>query len=356
MSWSATAPSNIALIKYMGKEDSTKEKSLFPVYKKAQKSIKHLSKEDQKDLHFKNLSLNPSLSYTLNHFVTKVQIEESDKDKWAPFKKNPFQDKKLYNSSKKINFESKLSDSSKKKFLDFFRFLKRCFSISGNYIIRSQNNFPISAGAASSASSFSALTLATYKLAKDCFFINDMNKEALSEFSRIGSGSSCRSFFSPWSLWKGRSALPFQGVWTDLFHQLVIVNPRTKKISSTKAHSLVRTSHLFKGRTERAKKRLKNLSSALQKKDWKQCFTTCYEEFMDMHSLFETASPPFKYKTISSQKVLDFINDHWEKNNDGPLVTMDAGANVHLLYRPDQRDQKEQITKLLTDYTVLSSL
>ena len=356
MIWSATAPSNIALIKYMGKADSSKDSSSLPVYAKNQKSIQHLSKEDQEDFLFKNLSLNPSLSYTLNHFVTQVQIEESDKDKWLPFKKNPFPDNIFYSSSKKTVFESKMPDTAQKKFLDFFLFLKRFFFIPGNYIIRSQNNFPMSAGAASSASSFAALTLATYRLAKDHSSLNDRGKEALSELSRIGSGSSCRSFFSPWSLWTGRSALPFKETWGKLFHQLVIVDSQIKKVSSTTAHKLVKTSPAFKGRTDRVKKRLKTLSSALQKKDWKPCFKVCYEEFMDMHSLFETASPPFKYKTSSSEKVLGLINEHWKKNNDGPLVTMDAGSNIHLLYRPDQRSQKEKITKLLTDYTVLSSL
>ena len=92
--------------------------------------------------------------------------------------------------------------------------------------------------------------------------------------------------------------------------------------------------------------RLKALSEALNQTDWRLCFNFCYEEFLDMHSLFETAQPPLKYKTDSSQKVLNCIKDYWRKNNDGPLATMDAGANVHLLYRPDQKEQRENIKNL----------
>ena len=208
MSWSATAPSNIALIKYMGKADPFKKQNLLSSYKNKQnaiRNVKHLSEKDKEDFYFKNLSLNPSLSYTLNHFVTKVQIEESDKDKWSPFKKDPFLDQTLYSSSKKIHFKNVLSVPAQKKFLEFFRFLKRFFFISGNYQIHSQNNFPMAIGAASSASSFAALTWVTYKLAKDRSAIKkkikDINAKTLAEISRIGSGSSCRSFFSPWALW-----------------------------------------------------------------------------------------------------------------------------------------------------------
>ena len=149
---------------------------------------------------------------------------------------------------------------------------------------------------------------------------------------------------------------PFKTSYPHLLHQLIVVDPQEKQISSTKAHSLVKTSPHFKGRADRAKMRLKALSEALNQTDWRLCFNFCYEEFLDMHSLFETAQPPLKYKTDSSQKVLNCIKDYWRKNNDGPLATMDAGANVHLLYRPDQKEQRENIKNLLIDYNVLSSL
>ena len=333
----------------------------FPLSNEQELSFnKHLSKKDKEVLYFKNLSLNTSLSYTLNHFVTKVQIEESNKDSYSPFNKNPFQDNKLYSSSKEIQFESKLSEQAQKKFLAFFQFLKRCFLISGNYTIFSQNNFPMAIGAASSASSFSALTLATYKLAKDRSSIKNQIKtlqtEDLAYLSRVGSGSSCRSFFSPWCVWSRKQVKALTSSWNQLLHQLIIIERQAKYISSTQAHQMVKTSPHFKNRTDRANKRMKNLSEALNKKDWEKCFKICYEEFLDLHLLFETAKPPFKYKTNSSQKALDCLNEYWKDNKDGPLITMDAGANIHLLYRPDQYKQRDKIINLLSDYVVLSSV
>lgn len=361
MSWSATSPSNIALIKYMGKADKNLTESFSFLSKEQEKNFtSRLSKKDREDFYFKNLSLNSSLSYTLNHFVTTVQIEESDKDNWSPFKKNSFQNNRFYSSSKEIHFENKISDQAQKKFLNFFQFLKRFFLISGNYTVYSQNNFPIATGSASSASSFSALTLATYELAKNRSSIKDkirnLQAKDLAMLSRVGSGSSCRSFFSPWCIWSNREISTFQTDWSFLLHQLIIVESKPKQISSTKAHQMVKTSPHFKDRSERVSKRMNSLCEALNLRDWESCFKICYEEFLDLHSLFETANPPFEYKNTLSQQALNRIKDYWKTEGDGPLVTMDAGANIHLLYRPDQYKQREKITSLLSDYAVLSSL
>lgn len=358
MIWSAEAPSNLALIKYMGKQEKSSLKNLFG--KSYSYLTKHLSDKEKEDFYFKNLSLNPSLSFTLNHFVTKVQIKESETDTWTPFEKDPFHGKKLYKADQKIKIEKNLSKAEQKKFLDFFQFLKKLFLIEGHYNISSQNNFPMSAGTASSASSFSALTQALFKLAKDRSPIKEkiakLSREELAFISRAGSGSSCRSFFSPWTIWQDRKIESFTSPWSQLVHQLILTDDQNKKTSSTKAHELVRSSPLFPGRADRVKKRIGSLLSAFQQKNWEQCFLICYEEFMDMHSLFETASPPLKYKTADSQKVLNIINQFWKENKEGPLVTMDAGANVHLLYRLDQNKERQEIEKLLSSFPLLSSL
>ncbi len=318
--------------------------------------LQNLSEEEKGDLYFKNISVNPSLSYTLEHFKTKVLIEESEKDQWSAFKSNPF--KQLsYSTSQKFFFENSLPPSAQKRFLDFFRFLKKVFSLPGHYTVFSQSNFPISIGTASSASSFCALTQAVYKLAKNRSpiksLINKMTWEKLAQLSRVGSGSSCRSFFAPFCLWEDSGVRAFTAPWGKLLHQLVVIDPRPKKISSTKAHERVRTSPHFKDRPIRAKKRMQFLMRAFEQRDWRACFKICNEEFLDIHLLFESSRPPFKYQTSVVKKVLSCIQTFWK--HDGPLVTMDAGANIHLLYRPDQRDQREKIKTLLSDFTVLSS-
>ena len=323
----------------------------------------HLSKTDEEKLWFKNLAVNASLSYTLKHFVTTVQIESGDrKDKWQAFKEDPFKNKKPYHSSKPILLHSSLSQTEQKKFLDFFIFLKRFFLIPGYYTISSQNNFPKAIGSASSASSFSALTLAVYKLAREKSSLKpeklkSIKAQELAHLSRSGSGSACRSLFSPWCLWEGYKIHSFECSWNRLLHQLVIVDSKDKKIDSTQAHERVKTSPLFTQRADRANKRLHALKASLNLEDWRKCFQICYEEFLDIHSLFESSKPSFSYKTAETQKVLNEIVHFWKQRQDGPLITMDAGSNVHLLYRNNQQKHKEEISQKLSAYsTVLSSL
>ena len=309
MKWTASAPSNLALIKYMGKKPAGAGK---------------------------NIPLNSSLSFTLNHFMTKVEIEEAPSDSWCPLKKGD-------------SFYTDLPLPARKRFLDFFQQLKKYFSIPGSYRIYSGNNFPLSAGAASSASSFAALTRATYKLAQDQTPLQKkLSTEELAQISRSGSGSSCRSFFSPWALWTDKSVQPLKFPFENFIHQMVVTDSSDKKISSRKAHKLVESSSHFKDRHQRADMRLEKLCSALRSGDWHRCFVLVREEFLDMHHLFETSTSPFSYQTEGSKQVLKTVESFWEQKGDGPLVTMDAGSSVHLLYRMDQKELVNEVSSVLS--------
>ncbi len=315
-----SAPSNIALIKYMGK-----------------KNVEQTSSS-------KNIPTNTSLSYTLSHLKSWVQIEQSNsaQNSWEPLKLEGFDN---------IN----LSDFAKERFLSFFNFLCEEFEIQGHYSISSNNEFPSDCGIASSASSFAALTRAVHSLgvkveSKKSLEINSTPNidSILSGYSKLGSGSSCRSFFKPWSSWDENGAKAFDNPnFENLNHIVVIADNTHKKISSSKAHQMVRSSLLFSDRVERAEKRFNSLTESFQKSNWKNCFEICWAEFWDMHALFETSTPSFGYITPSSLEILSFIKNFWEENLDGPIVTMDAGPNVHLLFRKDQIKQARAINKSL---------
>jgi len=120
-------PSNIALIKYMGKVDSEV-----------------------------NLPTNPSLSYTLDHLKTLVRLTpaESGTDSWEPLNEGPY-------------VAPQLSEQGVQRFLKHFNFLKAEFGLHKNFVIQSGSNFPSDCGLASSASSFAALTMATFEAAKE---------------------------------------------------------------------------------------------------------------------------------------------------------------------------------------------
>ncbi|MBY0378012.1 MAG: diphosphomevalonate decarboxylase, partial [Gammaproteobacteria bacterium] len=162
MQWFAQAPANIALIKYMGKKDKDN-----------------------------NIPDNPSLSYTLNNLLSSVELESytGKKDLWEPL-----------DTPGAGSFT--LSIPGQQRFLQHLARIKAYFQFTGSFILRSTNNFPQSSGLASSASSFAALTKCAVLAISELRSQPLLSIEEQALLSMQGSGSSCRSFFSPWALWQ----------------------------------------------------------------------------------------------------------------------------------------------------------
>ncbi len=280
-----TAPSNIALIKYMGKISANGNKPT-----------------------------NASFSYTLNHLTTAVELVEADKDSWHPLELDNY-------------IKPELSQKGIARYLDHFKKLKEELGINKSYTISSASNFPSDCGLASSASSFAALTKAANQVAA-----KKLDKKAIAALSQKGSGSSCRSFMSPWCVWDSEGVHQPDIKIQNLYHQVIILDDKVKEVSSSAAHLKVLTSPLFVGRVKRAEERLSQLLEVLDS-DWKKAYQICWDEFIDMHKLFETSKPAFGYRTEETNTILDNIKKLWDSKQDGPLVTMDAGPNIHLLYK-----------------------
>jgi diphosphomevalonate decarboxylase len=296
--WFAEAPSNIALIKYMGKKDPSL-----------------------------NIPANPSLSYTLPNLKSFVELTSfpGSLDYWEPLEtpgSKPFE----------------LSQKSQERFIKHLNMLKEIFNYSGNFIVRSTNNFPLGSGLASSASSFAALTKCA------CIALSELTNQAIpddfvqAQLSRLGSGSSCRSFFSPWAFWEDEYCEKIDLPYRELIHHVIIISEEEKSISSKQAHLAVQSSPHYQFRTTRANERLQALIAAFKSHLWAEAYQICWDEFLDMHNLFSTCDTPFHYITPESQNVLNILQIFWKKNQDGPIVTMDAGPNIHLLFRQDQAE------------------
>lgn len=310
MHWLAHAPSNIALIKYMGKKDEAN-----------------------------NLPDNSSLSYTLEHLKTTVQLEllnDGQKDRWEPLK----------NSGA---YPLDMSEKGRSRFINHLERVKLFLGFKGHFLIRSSNNFPHGSGLASSASSFAALTQCAVNAISDLMNIPVLSIDEQSQLSRQGSGSSCRSFYSPWALWQGNEVKNIDLPYMNLIHQVVVISQDEKKISSSEAHQRVKTSQSYQDRSHRAEMNLVHLLDAFENKDWSQAYQICWDEFQDMHQLFATCEQPFSYMTEKTITLLNQLQNIWEKKGDGPLVTMDAGPNIHLMYRPDQLELSRQLSR---DYLV----
>lgn len=323
--WVADAPSNIALIKYMGKTEVSG-----------------------------NRPANTSLSYTLSGLKSFVRLELDETltaDIWEPLESlegRPFE-------------PFRLSEKGSHRFLAHLGALKNHFGFQGFFRVRSANDFPSDCGLASSASSFAALTKAAMSALSELMGSTEPPSPLeMAKWSQKGSGSSCRSFFSPWSVWTPEtvSDVPELGEFGELLHQVVVVDSDVKSVSSSEAHKRVTTSLLFEGRPRRAEDRLTAFVQSLQGNNWDEAFQIAWSEFWDMHALFETSSPAFGYMTSGSLDVLGAVRSLWKDHGVGPLVTMDAGPNVHLLYRPDSVGHQlaDEISKRFQgSYRVISS-
>lgn len=315
MSWLVEAPSNIALIKYMGKKNEQN-----------------------------NLPMNPSLSYTLPHLFSSVMLETypGKKDLWEPLPAPgglPFS----------------LSEAAQERFLQHLAHLKAEARYEGSFVVRSCNNFPHGAGLASSASSFAALTQCAFLALSELNQTPLPSMETQAQWSRLGSGSSCRSFFSPWALWNDDQIKPIEIPYKALHHQVIVISHHEKTISSSEAHQRIHTSPLFLTRPLRAQEHLSALLTAFDAQDWDKAHHLCWQEFQDMHALFSSCAKPFSYITAQTQSALNRLQELWQRQGDGPLITMDAGPNIHLLYRPDQIEMAEQFKQehLMGHYDVL---
>jgi len=314
MSWiEASAPSNIALIKYMGKLDSSGNKPT-----------------------------NASLSWTLEKLRTFVRIQKNEQlktDTWKAYEREDLR-------------PIALSLKGQEKFLNFFDYLKKEFKLTGFYEIESANNFPSDCGLASSASSFAALTLCAHQvyLSESEHKSRPYLAKELSRLSQKGSGSSCRSFFAPWALWHDVGAEEIKLPLSSLRHLVILCDETVKSVSSSEAHKLVLTSELFKGRPERAQERLQNLISATRAGDWEKMCKISWNEFWDMHTLFHTSQPTFMYMNGDSLFVLNYLQRLENQRPERALITMDAGSNIHLLIKNEDSQLYQDLIGYFSEY------
>lgn len=313
-------PSNIALIKYMGKTQ----------YQLNQAS---------------NASLSITVPY-LRSYVRLTPIDESQ-DRWSPL---------VWPGTEALNLSSK----GQLRFLNFLNLLKTQWGLTNNYLIESANSFPSDCGVASSSSSFAALTMAVFcQAVKEKRITQAISLNDLANLSQRGSGSSCRSLFTGAALWDGDHVIrqDLAALNGGLYHQVYLVETEIKKVSSSEAHQRVNSSLLFSDRTNRVRDRLQALLMGLgSSSNWAQCYQLVWSEFWDMHALFETSQPSFGYLTADSLRVLEQVRSFWETVQDGPLVTMDAGPNVHLFWRADQQALREQWQQKFHLYLKYSTL
>ena len=314
------SPSNIALVKYWGK------------------------KENQ-------IPANPSISFTLDHCKSITTLKFSPKKENDP---NDF-DFDFY-------FEGKAKEDFKPKIRKFFeRIEEYCPYLKFyQFEIHSENTFPHSSGIASSASGMSALALNIMSLEKELYPENDENyfRRKASFLARLGSGSASRSIDGNLVVWGSHQsidnssdlyAVPLESPVHENFGNyqdtILLVDKGEKQVSSTVGHDLMHGHPFADARFKQAEDNLEKLKSVLESGDLSEFIKIVEGEALTLHAMMMSSQP---YFILMKPNTLEIINKIWafrENTKIPACFTLDAGANVHLLYPEDHKDEVLEFIK-----------
>jgi diphosphomevalonate decarboxylase len=331
-SFSWTAPSNIALVKYWGKKDQ-------------------------------QIPANPSVSFTLNQCktITTLSFAKKHFDTSASLStgKLSLTDSEF---SFDLLFEGKPKEDFKPKIQKFFEriavylpFLKEY-----HFTIDTKNTFPHSSGIASSASGMAALALNLMSLEKA------LNPEITDEYfykkasflARLGSGSACRSVKGSVVVWgnheniKGSSDL-FGVEFPNAIHKnfknyqdtILLVDKGTKQVSSSVGHDLMHNHPFAERRFEQAHENLDKLINVFERGNIAEFIKIVESEALTLHAMMMTSMP---YFILMKPNTLEIINAIWKFRNETKILvcfTLDAGANVHVLYPENSKEKVLQFIK-----------
>jgi diphosphomevalonate decarboxylase len=235
------------------------------------------------------------------------------------------------------------------------QFLDRIRKMAGANLyahIDSENNFPIGAGIASSASAFAALALAgTAGLGLN------LSEEALSRLARFGSGSACRSVPGGFVEWRtnedtGESyafSIASKNHWA-LVDLVAILSDQHKQVGSEAGMLGADTSPLQAARIQDAPRRLELCRSAILNRDFDALAQITEQDSNLMHAVMMTSHPPLFYWHPQSLAIMLSVKD-WRAEGIPVTYTLDAGPNVHVIClqeaMPEVLSRLRQITGII---------
>ena len=319
-----SCPSNIALIKYWGKYET-------------------------------QIPANPSISYTLNLCKTNTELEFVANE--------PFSVQTFLAGKEELKFAEKIE----KYFRNIEQYLP--WILKGKYIIKTENTFPHSSGIASSASGFGAI--AKCLMALDETFVGKVNDDTslrkASFLARLGSGSACRSLYDGMVVWGETKEVTdssdlfavrypneeIHPIFRNFNDWVLLIHEGEKSVSSTVGHGLMNTNPYAERRFQEAHENFETLKTILKNGDMTAFIQLVEHEALTLHAMMMMSEPAF---ILMKTGTLAVINKIWEfrKETSLPLFfTLDAGANVHLLFPScKEEDQiKEFIIKELVQHT-----
>lgn len=306
------SPSNIALVKYWGK------------------------KENQ-------IPANPSISFTLDSCRTITTLSFQKKEKAEAF------DFELY-------LDGEMKESFRPKIQKFFERIEKYLPFLKEYRfkIETSNSFPHSSGIASSASGMSALALCLMSLEKrlNPAITSEYFTRKASFLARLGSGSACRSIEGGLVNWGEHQNIPGS---SDLYgvqyphkvHEnfrnyqdtILLVDKGEKQVSSTLGHDLMNGHPYAERRFKQAHENLDLLKDIFESGDLSEFIKVVESEALTLHAMMMTSQPYFLLMKPNTLEIINKVFDFRERTGMHLCFTLDAGANVHLLYPENEKKE-----------------
>lgn len=264
-----------------------------------------------------------------------------------------------------VYFNDVLLEKTDLKFLRIKNFLDRVkseFGFSGNLEIKTKNSFYSDCGIASSASGFSALTVSCILTWTGSKSLDELEKigfdiQKLASISRWGSGSSCRSFL-PGIVWWKRGDSPFEqqvvqidDLGWELSDTIVIISSTAKKIPSSEGHKLASRSPHFRKRVQSVDKMIQDLLVAVKQHDIESLGRIIEIDCESMHRIMDSSGAGYR-----SQECLEFL-DKFKKIRDqigiGAYYTQDAGSSVHIISEKKEQPKVVEVLKKNFSYELI---
>ena len=308
---SEVCPSNIALIKYWGKYEN-------------------------------QIPANPSISYTLSQCRTITEMEFAEGENFSV---------RLFLSGKE---EPKFAEKTAKYLAGIEKYLP--WVLRGSFVIKTENTFPHSSGIASSASGFGALAKCLMALDKEISGEKSPEEtlQKASLLARLGSGSACRSLYNGLVVWGATPvvsgsadeyAVPYpvseiHPIFRDFNDWVMLIHEGQKSVSSTVGHGLMNGNPYAQVRFAEAAKNFFTLQEILKNGDMDGFIKLVEHEALTLHAMMMVSDPAFILMQTGTLETMHKVWDFRRETGLPLFFTLDAGANVHLLFPNDGQQER----------------
>ena len=307
------APSNIALVKYWGKRTG-------------------------------QLPENGSLSITLDKTSTTTFLSFKKKNRLEETIDMEY----YFHGEKNMKF----SEKARRLLNNLLPLLS--FLTNYELIFYSENNFPHSAGIASSASSMAALALCLVSMEEQVTnqkFSEEVFFRKASTLARIGSGSASRSVYGGIVSWgkiasisqssdEYATSFPLQkdSRLNNIKDIILIVSSEEKYFSSSYGHDSMANHPYREGRKVQANSNLDQITKAIHENNIRVLAKISENEALSLHALLLSSESGVILLKPNTLRIIEEIIQFRESTGLDLFFTIDAGPNVHLIYFEEQRE------------------